>query len=129
LKALSAGSQVAEELKKKKKIVLYGGNNCSSINLIFKGQDDSYGVCYIRVANLSSTYFFEKGIFKSNFSKVMIFWMVLATKLEFFLVIKSLLLPFISLIPSLKVKKLRCSISQPTQYRANHYFLDWCLSF
>jgi len=55
LKALSAGSQVAEELKKKKKIVLYGGKNFSSTNLISKGQDDSYGVCYIRVANLSST--------------------------------------------------------------------------
>jgi leucyl aminopeptidase len=44
LKALGAGSQAVTELKKKKKIVLYGN------------QDDLFGVCYVRLANLSSTH-------------------------------------------------------------------------
>jgi len=43
LKAL-ANTQAAEELKKKKKIVLYGS------------QDDLFGVCYVRVAKFGSTY-------------------------------------------------------------------------
>jgi len=44
LTALGSGSQVVEELKKKKKLVLYGGQN------------DLFGVCYVRIGKFGSTY-------------------------------------------------------------------------
>jgi len=58
LKALGAGSQAVAELKKKKKIVLYGSKGDilgDFLNSIID-QDDLFGVCYVRLANLTSTH-------------------------------------------------------------------------